>query len=101
MIKAILTGILNILATIVQVATYPIGLAISTIFPDLTDKITTITSTIVSFVSGMSWVFDIIPGTFKVSLAFILTLEIAKLTVFKSTNRLIQLYNLFQKLKFW
>lgn len=101
MIKAILTGILNILATIVQVATYPISLAISTIFPDLTDKITTITSTIVAFINGMSWVFDIIPPTFKISLAFILTLEIAKLTVFKSTDNLIKLYNLFQKLKFW
>lgn len=101
MIKAILTGILNILATIVQVATYPISLAISTIFPDLTDKITTITSTIVSFINGMGWVFDILPTTFKVSLVFILTLEIAKLTVFKSTDNLIKLYNLFQKLKFW
>ena len=101
MIKAILTGILNILATIVQVATYPISLAISTIFPDLTEKITTITSTIVSFISSMSWVFDIIPTSFKVILVFILTLEIAELTVFKSTNNLIKLYNLFQKLKFW
>ena len=101
MIKAILTAILNILATIVQVATYPIGLAISTAFPDISQKITDTSSTIITFINGLGWVIDILPISFKLVLIFIIGLEIAKLTVFRSTENLLRLYNLFQKLKFW
>lgn len=101
MAKILLNVVMNLLATVTQVATALPAAAINAAFPDLTDKIHDTTSTIVSFVQSLAWVIDILPVSFKIVLAFIITLEIAKLTVFRSTENLLRLYNLFQKLKFW
>ena len=101
MSKALLKVIMNLLATIMQLVTAPIGAALNATLPDLSAKVTEIVSVIVNFISGLAWVVDIIPPSVRVFLVFVLTLEIARNTIFQSTHALIKLYNLFQKIKFW
>lgn len=101
MAKALLNVIMNLLASVLQLVTYPLGQLINAALPDLANKINETTSIIINFISGLGWAVDILPPSVKTFLIFILGLEIARHTIFKSTHALIKLYNLFQKIKFW
>lgn len=101
MAKALLKVIMNLLATIMQFVTSGVGSLVNSALPDLSSKIIDTVNTIVNFISGLAWVVDIIPPSVRVFLIFVLTLEIASNTIFRSTHALITLYNLFQRIKFW
>lgn len=101
MAKALLNVIMNLLASVLQLVTAPLGALINSALPDLADKIQETTTIILNFISDLAWVVDILPPSVKTFMIFVLTLEIARHTIFKSTHALITLYNLFQKIKFW
>ena len=101
MFKALFNIIINLLATLVQVVLSPLNLAVSSAFPDFTDKVSDVTNTLSTVFNGMGWALGMVPPVLLGVLIFIVTCEIAKHTVFISTHALIKVWNLFQKLKFW
>lgn len=89
------------MATIIQIICLPINAVITSALPDLSSKITQITSTITGVFDNISWALGLIPGVLSETLLFIILIEIAKHTIFVSTHVLIKVWNIFQKIKFW
>lgn len=101
MFKVLLDILLNLVATIIQIIVWPINTLMTSILPDLSSTITDITTTLTSVFNGMSWAISGIPATLKVTLLFMLGIEIAKHTIFRSTYMLTRVWTIFQKIKFW
>ncbi len=101
MFKALFNIIINMLASVIQIAVLPINLIITNAMPDLSSKISEVTNTINSAFTSISWALSLVPDQIVSTLLFILTIEIAKHTIYVSTHTLIKVWNLFQKLKFW
>lgn len=93
--------IINLLATVIQIVIYPINLIITNALPDISNQLLTISSNISSVFSGISWGLGLLPPGILGVLTFIISVEIAKHTIYVSTHTLIKVWNLFQKLKFW
>lgn len=101
MFKALFNGIINLLATILQVIVWPINQVIEATLPDISEQIVSVTSTFTSVFDCLGWAVGLIPTPIQIVLIFIITCEIAKHTIFTSTHTLIKVWNVLQKIKFW
>lgn len=101
MFKALFNIILNLLATVIQLICWPINTVIEATLPDLSETLHLVNSVIVTYFSAGTWAIGIIPDFVVEVLLFILTIEIAKHTVFKSTHMITKVWNVLQKIKFW
>lgn len=101
MFKALFNIILNMIASVIQIIVWPINQIIVSTMPDLSDKILLVTNTFNSVFDAITWGLGLLPAIVIETLLFILTIEIAKHTIFKSTHVLIKVWNVFQKIKFW
>lgn len=101
MFKALFNIIINLLATLIQLVCLPLNAAISSALPDLSDKIVEVTNTLNSVFNCLSWSLSLVPPQIISTLLFIITIEIAKHSIYVSTHTLIKVWNIFQKLKFW
>ena len=101
MFKALFNIILNMLATVIQIIVWPINQIIVNTIPDVSDKILQVTNTFNSVFDAITWGLGLLPSVFVETLLFIITVEIARHTVYISTKKLVQVWNLLQKIKFW
>lgn len=101
MIQAIFKFLLNILATVVQVVVWPINQIIVNALPDLSDKISQVSTGFNTLFSGIGWGLGMLPNSVLVVLIFIISVEIIKHSIFLSTHTLTKLWTILQKIKFW
>ena len=101
MIQAIFRFLMNLLATVIQIIVWPINQLIVATMPDLSNKIQEVSSTISTVFDSIGWALGLIPDSLLATLIFILTIEIAKHTIFTSTHALIKVWNVLEKIKFW
>lgn len=101
MFKLLFNGLTSILSNLLSIICWPINQLIINALPDISEKITYITDNLSFVFSGLSWSISILPPVLVSTLLFILTLEVAKHTIFTSTHALIKVWNLIQKIKFW
>lgn len=105
MIGALLSGLFNLiltmLATILQVVLLPINALFTGIFPDLNTEITNVVSGFSKALEGLGWAISLIPPVIKTTLLLIFTIEIALFVVLKSTKMTAKLWKLLQKIKLW
>ena len=101
MFKLLFNGITGILANLLSVICWPINQIITGVLPNFSDKLTYITDNLSSIFSGLTWAVSILPPVVVSTLLLILTLEVAKHTIFTSTHALVKVWNLIQKIKFW
>lgn len=101
MFKLLFNGLTSILANLLSIICWPINQLIINALPDISEKITYITDNLSYVFSGLTWAVSILPPVVVTTLLFILTLEVAKHTIFTSTHALIKVWNLIQKIKFW
>ena len=101
MINLLFSTMMNLIATTLQIITYPINVTISSILPNISDKLTNVINVFSTIFDGMAWALGLLPPGLLPVLIFIVTVEIAKHTIFISTHTLIKVWNLFQRLKFW
>lgn len=93
--------IINMIASVIQIIVWPINTIITNVLPDVSSKITEVTTMLNSVFDGLSWALGLVPNIVIVTLLFIVSIEIAKHTIFTSTHVLIKVWNVFQKIKFW
>lgn len=101
MFTALFNIIINLLASIIQIVCWPINSIITTTMPNVSSWITNATSSINTIISYMRWAIGILPPIVIEMIAFILLVEIAKHTIFKSTHILSKIWTIIQKIKFW
>ena len=101
MFKAFFNIIINMLASVIQIVCWGPNQLITMTLPDLSDKITFVTDNIGSIFNSISWGLGLLPTAVVEVLLFIVLVEIAMHTIFKSTHGLIKVWNVLQKIKFW
>lgn len=101
MIQIIFGTMMNLIATILQIISYPVNIVITNALPNISDKLTSVINVFSTIFNGMAWALGLLPPNLLPVLIFIITVEIAKHTIFVSTHTLIKVWNLFQRLKFW
>lgn len=101
MFKLIITLVINLIATLVQTIMTPFNLLIARTLPDLSVKILQTTNGIPTVIGYLNYGLGVIPPGIKTVMLFILTVEIAKHTIFASTHVLLKVWNIIQKIKFW
>lgn len=101
MFTGLIDVILNILSTVVQLVVLPINLLIVNTLPVLTIKINEVITALNSVFDSITWAIGVVPSPIIVTLLFILSVEIAKYTIYISTHALVKLWIIIQKVKFW
>lgn len=101
MIQAIFKFLMNLLATVIQIIVWPINAVIEATLPDLSDKIQSVANVFATVFNTITWATGLIPDSIVATVIFILTVEIAKHTIFTSTHTLLKVWNVLQKIKFW
>lgn len=101
MIQAIFRFLLNLLATLVQIVVSPINLLFVNLLPNVSDKITQVNNGINSLFAGMGWALGLLPPGVLPVLIFIITIEIAKHTIWANSHMIIKVWQVLQKIKFW
>lgn len=101
MIQAIFKFLMDLLATVIQIIVWPINAVITATLPDLSDKIQSVAEVFATVFNTITWATGLIPDSIIGTVIFILTVEIAKHTIFTSTHTLLKVWNVLQKIKFW
>lgn len=101
MFKALFNIIINMIGSVIQIIVWPINQIIVNTMPDLSDKVLVVTNTLNTVFDAITWGLGLLPSFLVETLLFIVTIEIAKHTIFLSTHVLIKVWNVFQKIKFW
>lgn len=101
MFKALFNVIINMLATVIQIICWPINTIITNTMPDLSSQISSVSNTIGSVFTSLNWALGLVPPVIIETLLFIITIEVAKHTIFLSTHTLVKVWNVLQKIKFW
>lgn len=101
MAKALFKFLLNLLATVIQVVVWPLNQIFSATMPNISTKITEVSTGISDLFSGMNWALGLIPTPLLQTLTFILGIEIAKHTIFANSYMITKVWLVLQKIKFW
>lgn len=101
MIQAIFKFLMDLLATVIQIIVWPINAVITATLPDLSSKIQSVGEVFATVFNTITWATGLIPDSIIATVIFILTVEIAKHTIFTSTHTLLKVWNVLQKIKFW
>ena len=101
LITAFFNFLLTIIMTIVQLICLPLNALFNNVFPDFSDKISSIESSLNIAYSGLSWAISIMPPMVRSTLLFIFTIELSMLVIMRSTHLTAKVWAILQKLKFW
>lgn len=101
LITALFNFILTIIMTVIQLICTPLNALFSSIFPDFSDKVSSISSALNTAYSTLSWAINIVPPVIRETLSFIFLIELSMLAIIKSTHATSRVWKILQKLKFW
>lgn len=101
MFKALFNIIIGLLSTLVQVICFPINAIISGSMPNLSSNITFVATHIPDYFGSIGYALSWLPTIFVNILLFIVSIEIAKYSIYFGTHGILKVWNLFQKIKFW
>lgn len=101
MFQTLFNIILSILASLIQVIVLPINILVTTLLPDISTKILDLSNSLTTLFSGITWGLGLIPLSIKVTLLFIISVEVARHTIFVSTHVITRIFDIIRRLKFW
>lgn len=95
------TFIINILISLVKVICVPLNLLLTTLMPNISDKVLELTNNINELFVGVFWGLGAVPNTLLVTLLFILSIEVSRFTIYVSTLSIQWVFRLVKNIKFW
>lgn len=102
MIKALLSGILKIITSLLNVFLLPINALLENLFPDMTSAINTFTNFVNTYIGGsLSYFFSLFPPTFRSLLVLWLGFVVGYYTIYYTYLAIIKIFDIIQKIKFW
>lgn len=101
MFNAIMTGLMGLIATLIQIICWPINQTIMESMPDLSEKLVDVSNGFTMLFDNIGWALGLLPTGILEVLTFIISIEIVKHTVFISTHTLTKVWNILGKIKFW
>lgn len=101
MAKAFLDVLLSVLASLIQIIVLPLNLLITSLMPDISDKILELSTTLNGFFNGITWGLGLLPNSLVATLLFIIGVEIARYSIFISSHIITRIFDIIRKIKFW
>lgn len=101
MTQILFNAILVILTSLIQIVVLPINLLITNTMPDLSEKIIEISNNIETLFTSLTWSLGVVPSSVIATLLFILSVEIARHTIFISTHVITLVLSVIRRIKFW
>lgn len=101
LITSFFNFLLTIIMTIIQLICTPLNALFNNIFPDFSDKISSINSALRLAFENLSWSISLIPPSVRSTMLFIFTIELSILVIMRSTHATAKVWKILQKLKFW
>lgn len=101
MVKIFFDVVLGVLASLIQIVILPMNLLITNLLPDLSEKILEVSNNIETLFTSLTWALGVVPSSVIVTLLFILSVEIARHTIFVSTHIITLMFNVIRRIKFW
>lgn len=102
MIKAILSGLLSMLTSIVNIFLLPINVLFENLFPDMTNSISVFNQFVNNYLGGsLSYFFSIFPPIFRNTLIIWLAFVVGYYTIHFTYTSAIKVWTIIQKIKFW
>lgn len=91
----------SILTSLVRIIVLPINLIITNLMPDLSSKILEVSTNIESLFTSLSWGLGLVPSSVVITLLFILSVEIARYSIYISTYGITLVFDIIKRIKFW
>lgn len=101
MIKILFNGILTILTSLIQIVVIPVNGIITSLLPDISQKVQQLSTGLSALFTGGAFAISFVPHTLIVTLLFIISVEIAKYSIFISTHVISLILNIIKRIKFW
>lgn len=101
MLTLLFNTMTNLLASLVQIICIPINALIESTMPDLSTQLGNVTTGLSSIFNSITWGLGLLPRSLIEILLFIILIEVAKHTIFRSTHMLQRVWHIIQKIKFW
>lgn len=101
MLQQIFQFILSLIASLIQVIVWPINQIITALLPDLSDKIVYVSNNLATLFTGFTWGIGLIPPVVVTTLLFIISVEIARYSIFISTHLISKIFLIIRRIKFW
>ena len=93
--------ILSTLASLIQIVLIPINALINVTLPNISGKISELGTNLSLLFTGIGWGLGVVPPVVLATLLFIISVEIARHTIFISTHIISLILDLIQRIKFW
>jgi len=101
MLQQIFQFILSLIASLIQVIVWQINQIITALLPDLSDKIVYVSNNLATLFTGFTWGIGLIPPVVVTTLLFIISVEIARYSIFISTHLISKIFLIIRRIKFW
>lgn len=100
-IQNVFDFLINILASVIQVIVWPVNQLVTAALPDLSQKIMDVSNVLNTMFDNMTWALGVVPRSIILALIFIISVEIARHTIFISTHVIIKVWDIIKRIKFW
>ena len=100
-ISILFNFVIGFLATVIQIVVYPLNQLITTLLPDLSASITSVTTGIGNLMQTLPWALSILPLSYLITLITCWTIRLAVQNIHISTHTILRVWNVLQKIKFW
>lgn len=101
MVKIFFDVVLSTIASIIQIVILPLNMIISSALPDISEKIIEVSNNIEILFTSLTWSLGVVPSSVIVTLLFILSVEIARHTIFVSAHIISLVFSVIRRIKFW
>lgn len=101
MLANVFNFILSLLASLIQIVVWPINQIIINLLPDFSDKLAFIGENLTTLFTGVTWGLGVIPPVVLTTLLFILSVEIARYSIYISTHVISLVFLIIRRIKFW
>lgn len=94
-------AILSLIGNIVSIFLSPVNQLFETLLPDLSNSINDVVNSLNGMFIGVSYAISYIPSSVRLTLLFILSVEIANFTIWRSTKAVSVMWKIIKQIKFW
>ena len=101
MAKIFFDFILSVLTSLIQIIVLPLNVLITTLLPDISNKILEVSTALNGFFNGITWGLGLLPNSLVATLLFILSVEVARYSIFVSSHVITRIFDIIRRIKFW
>lgn len=92
---------ISVIGSMIQIVVWPINQFIVSVLPNLNEQLSAVVVNISNMFVSINWGLGVLPFPIIATLLFIISVEIARHTIFVSTHVISLVFDIIKKIKFW